>query len=50
MIRLKMRNYNMTLVEKQQKHKHYHQAKLIKMSILQVKKYYLLAKKSDRTI
>ena len=34
----------MTLTEKQQKHQHYHQLKLINMNILQVKNYYLLIK------
>ena len=33
---------NMMLIEKQQKYQPYHQAKLISMNILQVKKYYLL--------
>ena len=34
----------MTLTEKQQKHQHYHQVKLININILQVKEYYLLIK------
>ena len=38
------KNYNMILREKQQKHQHYHQVKLINMNILQMKKYYLLIK------
>ena len=32
------------LTEKQQKHQHYHQVKLINMDIFLVKKYYLLIK------
>ena len=32
-----MRNYNITLTEKQQKHQHYHLEKLINVNILQVK-------------
>ena len=38
------KNCNMKLREKQQKYQHYHQVKLIKMNILQMKKYYLLIK------
>ena len=45
MIRLKMNKYNMILIEKLQKCQPYHQAKLISINILQVKKYYLLIKK-----
>ena len=41
--RLETRNYNMILVEKQQK---YHQAKLININILLLKKYYPLIRKS----
>ena len=44
MIKLKMKNYNTILTEKQQKYQHYHQVKLINMNILQVKKYYHLIK------
>ena len=44
MIRLEMKNCNIILTEKQQKYQHYHLEKLIKMNILQVKKYYLLIK------
>ena len=44
MIRLQMKNYNMLLKEKQQKYQHYHLENLIKINILQVKKYYLLIK------
>ena len=44
MIRLEIKNYNMILTKKQQKHQHYHKVKLINMNILQVKKYYHLIK------
>ena len=44
MIKLKMKNYNSILTEKQQKYKHYHQKKLINMNILQTKKYCHLLK------
>ena len=37
-------NYSMILIEKLQKYQPYHQAKLISMNILQVKKYCLLVK------
>ena len=40
MIRLDMKNYNMTLIESQPKYEPYHQAKLTSMIILLVKKYY----------
>ena len=40
-IRLKMKNYNMILTEKQQKYLIYHHVKWIIMNMLQVKKYYL---------
>ena len=39
MIRLKIKNYNMMLIEELQKYLPYHQAKLISMNMLQVKKY-----------
>ena len=39
-IRLKMKNYNMTLTEKLPKYHLYHQAKLVSMNVLQEKKYY----------
>ena len=39
-----MKNYNTILIEKLQKYKLYHQTKLISMSNLLVKKYYLLIK------
>ena len=41
MIKLEMRNYNIILTEKQRKYQRYHLEKLIKMNILEVKKYYL---------
>ena len=37
-------NYSMVLIEKLQKYRPYHQAKLISMNILQVKKYFFLIK------
>ena len=39
-IKLKMKNYNMILIEKSRKHQLYHQVKLINMNTLLVKKYY----------
>ena len=39
---IRNKNYGMILIEKLQKYQPYHQAKLISMNILQVKKYYLL--------
>ena len=42
-MRLKIKNYNMILLEKQQKYQHYHVGKLKDMKVLQVKKYYLLS-------
>ena len=44
MIRLEMKNYNMTLTKKQQKYQHYHKEILMNMNILQVEKYCLLIK------
>ena len=44
MIRLEMKNFNMMVIEKQQKYKHFHMKKLVTMNILQVKKYCLLMK------
>ena len=44
MIRLEMKNYNMIFIEKQQKYENYHEAKVINMGILEVKKYYPLTK------
>ena len=41
MIRLEMKNYNMVLIERQQKYQHYHQVKLLNINILQKNKYYL---------
>ena len=43
--RLRMKKYNMILIEKQQKYQPYLQAKSVNMNILQVKKYCLLIKK-----
>ena len=40
-IKLKIKTYNMILIEKLQKYQLDHQAKLIGMNILQLKKYYL---------
>ena len=37
---LKMKNYNMTLIEKLQKYQRHHQVNLINMNTLLVKKYY----------
>ena len=44
MIGLEMKNYNMILIERLQKNQPYDQAKLIRMSILLVNKYYHLIK------
>ena len=44
MIRLDMKNYNMTLAEMQQQRQRYLQLKLINMNILQMKKYFHLIK------
>ena len=44
MIKLEMKSCNIILTEKQQKHHHYHQVKMRKMSNLQVKKYCCLMK------
>ena len=44
MIRLEMKNCNTVLTEKEQIHQHCNLEKLIKMNILQVKKYCLLIK------
>ena len=41
---IKHGKYNMILIEKRQKYEPYHQAKLISMNILQVKKHYLSIK------
>ena len=38
LVSLEMKNYNSILKENQQKHQHYHQAQLLNMDILQVKK------------
>ena len=37
--KIRNKNYNMILTEKQQKYQHYHLEKFINMNILQVKKY-----------
>ena len=39
---LEMKNYNIALIEKPQKHQHYYQEKLINVNTLQVNKYYRL--------
>ena len=44
MIKLEMKNYNMTLTGTQQKHQYYHEVKLIYMNILQAKTYCHLIK------
>ena len=44
MIKLKMKNYNTFLTEKQQKYQHYHKVKFINFKILQEKRYYCLIK------
>ena len=49
MIRLEMKNYNMTLIEKLLKYQPDHLTKLTTMNILLVKKYYHLVKKKYRT-
>ena len=43
-----MKNYYITLTEKQRKYQHYHPEKLINMNFLQVKKYYLLIKVTEQ--
>ena len=48
-VSLEMKNYNMILIEKLQKYQLCHQAKLISMNILLVKKYYFLIKNNNRT-
>ena len=40
--KIKMKNYNMILIEKQQKYQHYLQVPLLNMDALQAKKYYVL--------
>ena len=42
--KIRDKNYNMILTEKQQKYQRYHPEKLINMNFLQVRKYYLLIK------
>ena len=41
---LEIKNSSITLIKKQKKYQHYHQAKLIKINILHVKRYYTLIK------
>ena len=43
-IRLETKNYDAILKEKQKKYQHYHEAELLNMNILQVRKYCLLIK------
>ena len=45
MIKLRMKNYNIILIEKLQKYQSHHQTKFTSMNILLVKKYYLLNKR-----
>ena len=44
MIKLKVKNYNTILTEKQQEYQYYYQVKLIDMNFLQMKKFYHLVK------
>ena len=46
-MKLKVKNYNMILTEKQQKYQHYHLEKFVNMNILQVKKYCLLIEQTN---
>ena len=48
MIRLKMKNYNMILTEKLQKHQSYYQAKLAGVNIILMKKHCLLIKNKQQ--
>ena len=41
MLKKKLQNYNTKLTEKLQNYQHYHQVKLINMTMLLAKKYYL---------
>ena len=45
-----MNNWNTTLTEKLQKYQHYYPENMIKMSVSQVKKYYLLIKEKNKVI
>ena len=45
MIRLKIKNYNMILTEKRQRHRPYHQARLININILQRRNIIFQSKK-----
>ena len=47
MIRLKIKNFNMILIEKLHKYQPCHHAKLLSMNILLVNKYDLLIKNKD---
>ena len=49
MIKLKMKNCSMILIEKLQKYEPNHHPKLTSKNILQVKKYYLLIYKKRRS-
>ena len=44
MIRLEAKNYDAILKEKLQKYQHYHEAELLNMNIMQVRKYCFLIK------
>ena len=48
MIRLRMRNYNMILIEKLQKYQPYHQTKLTSMNILLMKNITIKSKTNNR--
>ena len=47
MIKLEMQNYNTILTRKHQKYQHCHQVKLVNMTVLQIKKKYLLIKEEQ---
>ena len=47
MIKLRMKNYNMVLTDKQQKYQRYRQVKLININTLQEKKHYHLNKEES---
>ena len=44
MIKLKVKNYDTILTEKQQEYQYYYHVKLINMNFLQMKKFYHLLK------
>ena len=48
--KIRMKNYNMILTEKQQKHQYYQLEKLISMNILQAKVYFRLIKEQAKFI